>query len=149
MSANGSPRFTKNGVVGSAIVTAANTKSDGTGTIGTDIFKVVSGDASNGTFLEKLRLAAIASVASSGTTLTVCRIFVSSQPSGATTSANTYLIAEVSLPVQTADSPTVPTNPIEVPLGFTLPPNYTLLVTNHLAPAVNTNWRATVFGGDF
>ena len=145
---NSAPQFTKNGVIGSVLVTAANTSSAGGGTIGTDIFKFVTADATYGTFVEFVRCIAVATAATS-TTASVMRIFASSVTSGATTSANTILIAEVAIPITAADNATTAVNSIDIPCNFRLPAGWTLLATNHAAPAANTNWRAIAFGGDY
>ena len=149
MAGNAIPQFTKNGVVGSVTVTAANTKSDGAGTIGTDIFLAATADATNGTFVEYVRLIPTATAAGTATTATVGRIFISQQTSGSTTSSNTFLFAEVSLAAQTADSTSTGVTPLDVPMNLRLPAGYTILVTNHATPAANTAWRALVIGGDY
>jgi hypothetical protein len=82
-------------------------------------------------------------------TATVLRVFISSVTSGATTSANTFLWNEVTSPAVGADNASTATYPIDVPLGFRLQAGYTILVTNHAAPAANTNWRAIVLAGDY
>jgi len=148
MAGNATPNFTKNGVLGSVLSTAANTSSAGGGTIGTDIWKALTANASNGTFVDYVRVVAVATTPTS-TTATVGRIFASSVTSGATTSADTILIAEVALPVTTADNATTAINVIDVPLNFRLPAGWTILVTTHAAPAANTNWRFTAIGGDY
>jgi hypothetical protein len=145
MAANEAPHFTKNGIVGSAISTAANTSSMGTGTIGTDIWKIVTG-AAEGTWIEKVRLMALATTPTA-TTATLGRLFVSSVSSGVTTSADTFLLDEISLPIVAADSALVPQNCLDILVNFRLPFGYTLLFTTHAAPAANTNWRATALGG--
>jgi hypothetical protein len=148
MAANSNPRFTRVGNIGSVLVTAANTSSQGGGTVGTDIFKAFTADATNGSFIERVRLMATAT-APTATTATVARVFVSSVSSGATTSANTYLVAEVTLPATAADNASAAVSPLDVPLGITLAAGWTILVTNHAAPAANSAWRATVIGGDY
>lgn len=148
MASNISPNFTKNGVFSSVLVTAANTSSQGGGTIGTDIFKVVTADASNGTYVDRVDFMPTATTPTT-TTATVGRVFISSVTSGATTSANTMLYGEVVLPATNADNASTSVAPISVPLGFRLPAGYTILVTNHAAPAANTNWRANAIAGDF
>ena len=148
MPANSIPRFTRVGKVSSTTVTAANTKSDGSGTIGTDTFLAFTADSTNGSFVERVRWLATAT-ASTATTATVARVYISSVTSGATTSANTYLVAEVTLPSVTADSSSAAVQPIDVPLGISVPASYTVLVQCYAAPAANTAWRATVFGGDY
>lgn len=149
MAGNTDPIFSKVGRIDSALITAANTSSQGGGTIGTDIFKAFTADATNGSFIQRVRLIPTATAANTNTGATVGRIFISSVTSGATTSANTFLVAEVSLPVIQADSSTVGAAFFDVVLGIALPAGYTILVTNHAAPAANTAWRAIVFGGDY
>ncbi len=148
MAGNAIPQFTKNGKITSVLATAANTSSSGSGTIGTDMFLVATADATNGTFIEFVRLMAVATTPTS-TTATVGRLFVSTQSSGATTSANTYLVYEISLPSLSADSATIGNNSYDIPLNLRLPPGASLLFSTHAAPAANTNWRATAVGGDY
>ena len=142
------PRFTKLGDVASVLITAGNTSSQGGGTIGTDIFLAFTADATNGSYIEKVRLIATATTPTP-TTATVARIFLSTQSSGATSSANTYLIAEVTLPAVAADNASAAIYPFDVPLGFSVPAGMNVLVTTHASPAANTAWRAVVFGGDY
>lgn len=145
---NAQPRFTKNGKVQSVLVTAANTSSQGGGTVGTDIFKCFDGDATNGSFIEKLRVIATATTPTA-TTATVLRVFISSVNTGTTTSSNTFLIGEFALASVSADNASTGLNAFDVPLGFTVPAGYSILVTNHAAPAANTAWRVTAIGGDY
>lgn len=149
MSANTEPIYTLTPVVsGVAVGGAANTKSDGQGTIGTDIFKAFQAGA-NGSYVTRIRLHPVATVAATATTATLLRIFISSATSGATTQANTFLFQEVAAPSQTADHSTSATNFIEIPFGFALPANYTILVSSHVVNAANTSWTAMVVGGDY
>jgi len=145
---NSTPQFTKNGNVNSVLVTAANTSSAGGGTIATDIFKAFTADTTNGAYVERVDFVAVATTPTT-TTATVGRVFLSSQTSGATTSANTWLIGEVALPAAAADNTATATNPVSVPVGYRIPAGYTILVTNHAGPAANSNWRANVIGGDY
>lgn len=149
MPANTSPIFSVTPNVSGVAPSAACTKSDGTGTIGTDIFKAFTAGA-NGAWVSKVRLNPVATAAATTTTATVARIFASSKASSTTIGGtDTFLLAEVALPAVSADHSTAPTNPIEVPLNFALPAGWTILVTNHAAPAANTSWQAVVVGGDY
>lgn len=148
MAGNAIPQFTKNGAINSVLVTAANTSSQGGGTIATDIFKAFTADATNGSFVEYVRFSATATTPTT-TTATVARVFVSSVTSGATTSANTFLVAEMALPATAADNASTAINPFDIALNIRLPAGYTILVTNHAAPAANTAWRLLVVGGDY
>lgn len=148
MAGNSTPQFTKNGKFGSARVTAANTSSAGGGTIGTDIFLAFTADTDNGSYVERVDWVPIATAATA-TTATVGRVFLSTQTSGATTNANTWLIGEVALPAQNADNASTATNPVSIPVGYRIPAGHAILVTNHAAPAANTNWIANVIAGDY
>jgi hypothetical protein len=148
MPANTDPIFSKNGRIDSILVTAANTSSQGGGTVATDIFKAFTTDATNGSFVERVRFIPTATAATT-TTATVGRVFVSSVTSGATSSANTFLVGEITLPAVAADNASTAVIWFDVLLNIALPASYTILVTNHAAPAANTAWRAVVFGGDY
>jgi hypothetical protein len=148
MAANTNPIFSLTPQVSAVAVTAACTKSDGAGTIGTDIFKAFTA-GSDGSWVSRLRITPFASVAATATTATVARVFVSSATSGAVTSATCFLIGEVSLPSVTADHSTTAINPVEIPLNFALKASWTILVTTHAVPAANTGQMFTVFAGDY
>ncbi len=148
MAGNTNPQFTKAGEFNSVLVTAANTSSQGGGTVATDIFKAFTADATNGSFVETVRFIPTAT-APTTTTATVGRVFISSVTSGSTTSSNTFLLAEVTLPAVAADNASTAVYPIDVPINFRLPAGYTILVTNHAAPAANTAWRVDVISGSY
>ena len=149
MPGNATPQFTRNGNVSGVAITAANTNSEGVGTIGTTSFLAFTADATNGSFVDTVRFFATASAAATATTATVGRIFISSLASGTTAATNTFCIGEVWLPVLSADSSTQPNSPIDFPVGFRIPPGWTILVTNHAVPAASTQWIAVVIGGDY
>lgn len=148
MPGNNDPIWSKQGDIQGVAITAANTSSQGGGTIGTDIFLAFQADAINGGYVRELRLSLAESVIATASTATVARVFKSSVTSGTTTSSNTHLIAEVTLASQTPTS-TAAGVPVVVPLNFALDPGHTILVTNHAAPAANTHWKAVVFGGKY
>lgn len=148
MPPNTTPNFTDNGNVSSIPVTAGNTSSEGGGTIGTSMFLAFTAGA-NGSYVDFLRWFATASTAATSTTATIGRIFICSITTGSPTSANCYCIGEIALPSVSADSSSAALNPIDIPLGFRLPAGWAILVTNHVAPAANSQWIATVFGGDY
>lgn len=150
MPANNDPIYSRVGALGTPLnITAANTSSQGGGTIGTDIFKVFESDATNGSFVREVRFTATATVAATATTATVARIFLSTQSTGSTTSSNTHLIGEIALASQSADNTTNATYPVIYPLNIPVPPGYSILVTNHAAPAANTAWKCIVIGGNY
>ena len=151
MPANTSPIYSLTPQITSAVITSsttANTKSDGTGTIGTDILKAFTA-GTNGSFVESVQLSPNATTAATNTTATTLRVFISSQTSGATTNANTFLVAEVSAAAQAADHSTNATFPLIIPINRRLPASYTILVSTHVAAAASTSWQAIVFAGDY
>ena len=77
MAVNNDPLLSGRGNTGSAVwlpATTANTKSDGTGTIGTDMIKLFTADSTYGAFVQKVRLNPQAGTAATATTATVARI---------------------------------------------------------------------------
>ena len=152
MAQNATPAFTKNAIVPAPVpLLLANTKSDGTGnlTSSVTIYKLLTADATNGAFLDYVRFMLTASVASTSSTATLARLYLSSITTGATTSADTFLFAEIALPVTIGDSPTIAQNPIDWPCQFRIPAGYTILCSIHAAPAANTAWIATAYAGDY
>lgn len=151
MPTNTDPRYPKDGRSKFVRVTAASAKSDGSGTIGTDIFLAGTVGA-NGARLIGVNWSPTSSAASTATTATVGRVFISTQSSGATTNANTFPAGpnfEFNLPSVTAASPTVATAPYFQPIGTWVEANQSILVSTHAAPAANTAWVATAVWGDY
>lgn len=127
----------------------ANTKSDGTGTIGTDLFKAFTAGA-QGSLVKRVRFNPVASVAATGLSATVLRLFLSSKTSGATSpGVDTWLVAEIAAAVQTADQTVTATFSLEIPLNLVVPAGYTLLVSSHIINVANTSWHALVEGVDY
>jgi len=149
MAVNSNPLFTGTPKTQAVLITAANTLSSGAGTIGTDIFLAFESDDTDGGFVEQLIVSPWATVASTATTATALRVFITTQSSGATTTANTFLIRDIGVASQTADAPTAGTTPIVVPLNIALGPGQNILVTMHHTPAANTGWTAVVIGGTY
>jgi hypothetical protein len=147
MPANTSPIFTLAPRFSAANITAANTSSQGGGTVGTDIFLAFS-PGTNGSYLQKIRFSLAESTISTASAATVHRVFLSTVNTGTTTSANTFLIQEINAATQTPTS-TASSYPIDIPLNFAIPSTYYVLITTHVAPTTNTVWSATVFGGDY
>lgn len=129
--------------------TTANTKSDGTGTIGTDMLLLFTADATYGSMLYKALIQPQASVANTATTATVIRFYLSTVTSGATTNANTSCVGELPLPSVNADVATTATVTIQMPFGYPLEAGQTLLYSMHHAAAANTSYGVTVLAGDY
>lgn len=145
------PRFTKNAKISAAIaLSTATTKSDGSGTIATDMFLLYTGDATFGGYCDFVRFMPTSSVAAtSTTTAATARVYLSSQTSGAVTAANTVLLGEVVLPVVTAAAAAAANNPIDLPINIPVPAGYTILASIHALPFANTAWRAAAICGDY
>lgn len=133
-----SPVWSGSPLYGRVAITAANTKSDGSGTIGTDIFLLASAGA-NGANLGQVEVLATASVAATATTTTVLRVYFSTQSSGNTTSGNTFLIREWVLSSTTAASTAAGVPVWTVPLNTPVETGLHVLVSTHHAPAANTS----------
>lgn len=151
MTAGTTPIFTLTPNIGRATwsnSTTANTKNDGTGTIGTDILKAYTAGV-NGAFISKVRLVPCGSTASTLTTATVARVYISSITSSTTTNTDTYRWDEVVCAAQTTDQATVGTSIIEIPFGIAIPAGYTILFSMHAAAAANTVWQCHVIANDY
>lgn len=149
MAANTSPIFTLTPNIGTVTITtaSANTSSAGGGTVATDIFKAFT-SGSFGSFVQFVRFMCVAT-APTNSVATTLRVFLSTVGSGATTAANTFCIAEVSVPLIAADNSTAATNYYDVPINKAIPTGYFIHVTQHLAQTANQNWVAITFGGDY
>jgi hypothetical protein len=151
MAGNAQPQFTAVGDIQSVLFggTALTTSDGSSGTIGTSMQIAFTSSSTNGSYVEAIRILAVASTAATATAATVVRIYISSISTGSTSTSNTWLIAELALPAITADQTTTATNWYDVPLGFRLPASYTILVSSHIVNNANTNLRALVIGGDY
>ena len=127
--------------------TTANTKSDGTGTIGTDMLLLFTAGA-NCAFIRSVILSPQGS-ANVSTTATVARIYLSTVSSGATTNANTTLYRELALASQSVAHATAATFSLEVAFGFAIPANSTILVSMQNAALASSSWGFYCIGGDY
>lgn len=148
MAANSDPIYSRRGDIQGIAITAANTSSQGGGTVGTDIFLAFVADATNGSFVREVRFCLAESSIGTPSTAAVLRVFISSVSTGSTTSSNTHLWQEAAATAQTPTS-TAAAAPICIPLNVMLPAGYAILLTSSVAPAANTHWKATVIGGDY
>ena len=148
MAGNAIPQFTRNGRIDSALLLAGNVASDGSGTIGVDIFNAFAADLLNGSLVDFVRFLPVAAIPAS-TTPTVGRVFASSRTAGATTPADTFLIGEVILPIAGASNPLTPVSPVEFAIDKRLAEGWTMLITVDASPPAGVAWRAVTFGGDY
>ena len=138
MPANNDPIFSRVADIqwNPAVLTAANTAKDGTGTVAT----VFTADATNGGFVQKLVARPL------GTNVaTVLRVFVNNNGAN-TTAANNSLIAEMTLAATTLSEVAALPDYV-LPLNFALPANYKINCT--IGTAVAAGYALTVVGGKY
>jgi hypothetical protein len=124
------------------------TRTDGVGTVGTDIFLLFTADATDGSYVSKVRISAAASAATA-MTASVIRLYISSVAAGGTAATNTMLYAEVAVAALAASHTSNATNFYEVPFNVALPPSYTILASIDYNLAANTRWQFITFGGHY
>ena len=141
MAANISPIFSAKGSIqwNPAILTAANTAKDGTGTVATVATGNAVGNAA-GNLIQKLIARPL------GTNVaTVLRVFINNGSTNAT-ALNNSLIAEMSLPATTLSEINAQYDYV-LPLDFILPAGYKINCT--LGTAVAAGFALTVMGGEY
>lgn len=136
MSANTNPIFSAapRSPIGT-VLTAANTATDGTGTVATLITA-----GANGSFVSHIRIRPVGS-----NVISVLRLFINNGSTN-TTATNNALIDEIALPATTI-SQVAQQADYRIPCNFGLEPGFKLLAT--LGTAVAAGWAATAFGGDY
>jgi hypothetical protein len=151
MAVNTSPIYTLIPKVGFGTLTGSigSARSDGVGTIATDLFLCFTADATDGSYVDRIRMSYTATTPTTFASTAVIRIFISSVTSGSTTAADTVLFQEVSTAAVPAANATNSTNYIEIPCNFVLPPSYTILASIHTNMTANTRMQILVFGGDY
>ncbi len=149
MAANTLPIFTKTpNVGGKKIVTAPTTVYDTSGTIATDIYLLFQAGA-NGSFVDRIRF----KYTGNGTTasnLACVRIWLSSVNTGTPVAGtSSFYIDEIALPVTPTINTTTVNEIFEIPLGFAIPANWTVLGIITVSQPANFGWLATCFGADY
>lgn len=146
-SANRDPIFSRAPDVqlgGAVLGPSANTAQDGTGANITSIFQA---DATNGGFVEAVRLMAVGSPAATVARVYVCTATGAFTPGTTNTAANTALLAELTLPAVTL-SQTLQTMPAIIPIGIALPLGYRLLLSFGTSTgAAGTGYGVTTIAG--
>lgn len=153
MAANTQPIFSLTPNIGRCKITTtyAQVKSDGTSAGTSNDFMVKTFTAGgNGSYVDKVRFNSVASAAAVNSVATTLRVYISTVASpGATTSSDTQLLAEISVPIVASSHSTNASNYYEVPLGIAIPTGTYIHVSQHIAQTTNQTWQATVFGGDY
>ena len=147
MAANNSPIFTGTPRVSSIRVSAATTASDGTGTVGTNIYLAFT-PGSNGSYLQRVRFSLSESTMSTASAAATLRVGLADTTTGTLTTSNYALYQEINAAAQTPTT-TASSYPIDIPLNFAIPSNKYVMVSTSVATNANTAWVATVIGGDY
>lgn len=136
MAANTAPIFPLTPKATWTKLTAANTLTDGTGTV-----PVIFTAGADGGRLDKIRCRAL------GTNVaTVVRVFLNNG-STAATATNNSLIAEKFLPATTAANAAEIGPNIDIEINLAIPATYTVMVC--IGTAVSAGWQFTALGGNY
>jgi len=141
MAGNATPIFSRIGAIGGIGSTTLATVSaaDYTG-VGAQNILVFTADATNGGFVQRIRLKAI------GTNVAaVARVYINNG-TAVGTAANNVFYGEVSLPATTATT-TAATVDVDYPLNIALPAGYRLYVG--LGATVAAGWVVSVIAGAY
>jgi len=131
---------------GVVVVTAPSVVYNGSGTIGTDLYKVAQGKAADGSFVGALRVKYVAN-ATTTSNAAVLKIWYSSINSGATTAlTNVWLLTEIALPATGALSTTAVAAEYNIPLGIPLKAGYTILASVTVSQPASCGWCVTPLG---
>jgi hypothetical protein len=150
MAANTSPIYSLTPNIGDVniLTTSTMTRSDGVGTIGTNLFLAFTAGL-DGSFVQRVRFIPVSSAAAVNSVATTLRVFLSSLNVGTTTTSDCYLIAEISVPIISTANSTSAVTYYEIPLNIAVPTGHYILVSQHVAQTTNQNWQAMVFGGNY
>ena len=147
MPANNSPIFTGTPRVSSVRISAATTASDGTGTVGTNMYLAFTPGA-NGSYLQRVRFSLSESTMNTASAAATLRVGIAATNTGTLTTADYFLYQEINAAAQTPTT-TASSYPIDIPLNFAIPSNQYVMVSTSVAANANTAWVATVIGGDY
>ena len=138
MAANNDPIYSRTGAIGlNTGITSAQNTYDGAGANDTLVF---SADATNGSYVQRLRFKA------KGTNVaSVARIYINNGSTNGTAANNTFY-GEISLPATTAAAAAA-TVDIDYPMNLPLPAGYKIYVG--LGTAVAAGWVVTTVAGHY
>ena len=141
MPANTNPIFSAKGAIqwNPAILSAANTAKDGTGTVAT-IFTGNAAGNNTGNFVQKLLVRSVGTNVAS-----VLRLFINNG-GVSTTAANNSLVAELTLPATILSEIAAQPDAV-LPLNFALPAGYKFNAT--LGTTVAAGYALTIIGGEY
>ena len=150
MPANTSPIWTLTPNVSHAdiLTTAVNVNTTAPGTVGTNCFVAFTSGV-NGSYVQKFRFSFVSTTSVISSVATTLQVYTSTVNTGATTTANTDLLAIVQAAAQTVSAVTTAPYQIEIPFNFAIPANRFLLVAQSVAQNTNSNWQGLAIGGDY
>jgi hypothetical protein len=153
MAANNDPIYSKNGDVqssgSSALIAAVNASLyNAAGTIGTDVYKVWQADASNGGYLQRVRVKYVAN-ATTASNACVMKFFISSATSGAVTDTNSFFYDDLAIPTTSTLTTTAGNVSYDMLFNFALPAGWTVLVKITVAQPASCGFVATGIGGAY
>jgi len=128
MPANVDPIYTRTSdlqIGGTVVGTTANTATDGTGAGNTLIF---TADATEGSFVQKVSLKSISTIAATVVRIWYCSATGSYTAGTTNTAANTTLVAELTVAAWTV-SQTLASPQYEIPINMALPASTKLLIS--------------------
>lgn len=158
MAANTTKIYPKTPNVGRTKIstTSAQVKSDGTSAgTGTDLMYCVAITGASGSIFDRIDFMSVASAANTTGVATTIRAYISTvvtaegAAAGATTSANTFLIGEISVLATASSHSTNATNIQTMILNKAIPTGRYILVSQHVAQTTNQQWQAIAYGADF
>lgn len=146
MAANINPIFGRQPhveVIG-AVLNVANTALDGSGTH-TVIYQA---DTTNGSFVDAVVLKPIGSPVATVARVFICSVTGAFTPGTTNTTANTALIAEVTMPAATV-SQTAAQNEYTIPIRRPIPAGYRLLLSFGTAAGASNGYGVSTWGSDY
>ena len=152
MAVTATPVFPQGPKVASAKIGAtALAKSDGTGTVATDMMACGQVGA-NGGRIKSIKFQPVATSAPTVMTSTTLRAYYSTVASGGTTGgSDTWSLGEVAGGTPSADNSTAAAAPVYIPaaVGQYVPANAYLYGSAHVVNAANSHWQMTIEWEDY
>jgi hypothetical protein len=149
MAANTNPIFGRAADVqlgGAVLGPSANTAQDGTGANITSIFQA---DATEGGFVDEVRLKPVGSPAATVVRVFICSVTGAFTPGTSNTAANTALCWEQTLPSVTSSNLNAQSD-VAIPIRKGIPAGYRLLITFGTSTgAAGTGYAVTTFGAKY
>ena len=146
---NTEPRFTSEpDIQGTDVIgTSANTSYDGTGS---NVYPIFQADATNGGFVQKIRLKPIGSPAKTVARLFICSVTGTFTAGVSNTASTMFLYEEISLPAFSLSQVYATPNFLEFNLSIALPPGYRLIMTFGTSTGSSGNgYKATTIAGKY